>query len=318
MSVLTYPGWFSRLLSKIRLDIMQHGGFIPNPLPDTLVVERKRYADFWKVFNRREPVLTTICTPPDNCEDRDHFTLVETENARTIASSFLKDKDKRFRVKQALLENPPCRDLKQAEEFGFEQMCGFLQNISSNKQSFLHLMKFTKQSPVYIEEDQLFKPLQEKAANYGYFYKENRERPNPFIALCKFEENEEFQMTFENCDLFSRSFTNRGLGFTFNNLPASDLLKRNRNINLQSETFLFNKATAPRLITSASPEHALSVVIEANREEIAKYLKSKSDFNTQGELNLKPKNILVALHDPKEGPEKNLNNFCSDHIMSIF
>ena len=42
--------------------------------------------------------------------------------------------------------------------------------------------------------------------------------------MCKFEDSDE-SMTFENCNLFKRSFTTQGLGFTFNNEEESKLIK---------------------------------------------------------------------------------------------
>ena len=50
-------------------------------------------------------------------------------------------------------------------------------------------------------------------------------RSNAFVALCKYEENVKI-MTFENCDLFKRSFTTQGMGFTFNNEPEQILIKK--------------------------------------------------------------------------------------------
>ena len=314
-SVFRFPAWFSRLLTKARLDIMQHGSFIPNPLPAGLDLERQRYAAFWKVFNRREPEVTLVCTPPHNCSHLDHYVLVETENGRRIARDFLKDEDKKFRVKQVGLKKPPCHDLQVAEMFGFTEMCAFLRTVSRNKASFLNLMKFTKQAPVFIEEDSLLASLQEKASSHGYFYKENNQRPNSFVALCKFEEDEQFEMSIENCDLFRRSFTNKGLGYTFNNLPASHQFKPSQNIDLQLKSFNFNKGQFPRLITSASPDHALTVLLEANVEEVIKYEKSRSDSNTEGEINLKPKHVLVSLHDPKEGHRMNYIELKMCHVL---
>ena len=39
---------------------------------------------------------------------------------------------------------------------------------------------------------------------------------NVFVAMCKFSNNV-MEMTHQNCNLFKRSYTDKGIGFTFNN-----------------------------------------------------------------------------------------------------
>ena len=47
---------------------------------------------------------------------------------------------------------PPCEDEDTIIKFKIETICKFLSNISAdeNKEAFLKLMKYTKQSPVYL------------------------------------------------------------------------------------------------------------------------------------------------------------------------
>ena len=67
---------------------------------------------------------------------------------------------------------PPCEDEATVEKYRIESICNFLRNISSNKEAFLKLMKFTKQSPTYKEDhdeyDHSF-----NLEKYGYFFKNN-------------------------------------------------------------------------------------------------------------------------------------------------
>ena len=116
-------------------------------------------------------------------------------------------------------------------------------------------------------------------------------RPNSFISLCQFEQNPQL-MRLDNCNLFKRSFTNRGLGFTFNNDKIQQLYKHTKNIDLQLDSFFFNKEQDPKL-TSASPDDALKVMIENNFEEISDYENTQSPVNPAGDMKFKPVSTLV-------------------------
>ena len=112
--------------------------------------------------------------------------------------------------------------------------------------------------------------------------------------MCKFEENV-ITMTFENCNLFRRSFTTQGLGYTFNNEVEGKLIKK----KFRSSEFSQNIKRKPSHMKSTGSEHSLTVIIDSNAEEVEKY--ENITGNTQdGDLVHKPKEILVSLHNPKE------------------
>ena len=50
------------------------------------------------------------------------------------------------------------------EKFEIEQICELLKKLSNDKEAFLNLMKFSKQSPIFLEDDKDF----QIAAKYGY------------------------------------------------------------------------------------------------------------------------------------------------------
>ena len=182
--------------------------------------------------------------------------------------------------------------------FGFlndlhSSICEFLRKISSDKAALLKLMKFSRQSPVFNvseEDNDIFADLERKSK---YFTKPNPTRPNSFISLCQFAKDPP-KMSLNNCDKFRRSFTNKGLGFTFNNKKAEDLYKQSDNLKLQLESFFFNKHEDPKLMSSGSPDEGLNVLIENNMEENNHYEKSKDSVND------KPVSVLVVLHDPSQ------------------
>ena len=185
-------------------------------------------------------------------------------------------------------------------------VCEFLRNISSNKVALLKLMKFSKQSPIFKiseeEENDIFADLERVSQQYEYFpitMTKTKQRPNSFISLCQFAKDPP-QMRLNNCDKFRRSFTNRGLGFTFNNKKADNLYKHGDNIKLQLESLFFNKDNDPKMMHSASPDEGLKVLIENNMEEINNYEKTKVPSNVAGDMKKKPVSVLVVLHDPSQ------------------
>ena len=164
-------------------------------------------------------------------------------------------------------------------------------------------MKFYKQSPVFNisekEENDIFAGLERVSPQYEYFPKTMTTRPNSFISLCQFAKDPPL-MRLNNCDKFRRSFTNRGLGFTFNNKKADNLYQHGDNIKLQLESLFFNKDDDPRMMNSASPDEGLYVLIENNMEEINNYENTKDTSNVAGDWKKKPVSVLVVLHDPSQ------------------
>ena len=106
-------------------------------------------------------------------------------------------------------------------------------------------------------------------------------------------------MTFRNCNLFKRSFTNHGLGFTFNNAKAEQLIKK----EFQNKILHHNKNRNPSLMKTANPQHSLSVLIENNAEEVQEYKKDKLHKR------LNPQKITVSLHSPNEPADLRSKSF---------
>ena len=122
--------------------------------------------------------------------------------------------------------------------------------------------------------------------------------------MCKFEENVK-TMTFENCNLFRRSFTTQGLGYTFNNEKADKLIKH----DFQNTLFASTKIS-PSLMKSTNWKHSLTAVIEHNVEEVEMYENANS-FRTK---QAKPREITVSVHNPKEPGDTNLIPLSSTQI----
>ena len=110
--------------------------------------------------------------------------------------------------------------------------------------------------------------------------------------MCKFEENVK-KMSFENCNLFKRSFTTYGMGFTFNNEREEILIKKDYRI----PEFSHNVNGMPSLMKSTNSKDSLTVIIDSNAEEVAAYEKHSSE---PGIVHNKPKAVFVSLHNPLE------------------
>ena len=125
--------------------------------------------------------------------------------------------------------------------------------------------------------------------------------------MCNFEEKKS-KMKFENCNSFKRSFTNQGIGFTFNNEKENSLMKN----NFHNGIFFPNTDRNPSLMKSASRSKALHVVIENSQEEVQTYentIDYKNNPKEKGDLNLKPRDLTVSLHNPKEPADMRSRSF---------
>ena len=121
---------------------------------------------------------------------------------------------------------------------------------------------------------------------------------NVFVAMCKFSNNVE-EMTHDNCNLFKRSYTDKGIGFTFNNERDDRLIKK----DFRSTVLFPNTNRKPSLMKSAASAHALTVVIENNAEEVNRYMKDTTITKFE------PSEITVSLHNPVEPADLRSRSF---------
>ena len=206
-------------------------------------------------------------------------------------------------MREISIETPPCQDEDEARLLGFKSVCDFLRNISSssNLEALLKLLKYTKQVPTVWESREeysaVFGSLERLEQLEGFYPRPSEDqdkykRLNAFVGLCRFE-GRPAVMTFRTCDLFRRSFTNKGLGYSFNTEKTERLLQAGAALQTQIKTLHLSPGAEPRLMTGASPHHALTVIVENNLEEIFLYEKSLNK-------RMKPKPVAVVLHDPSQ------------------
>ena len=144
------------------------------------VDEFRKYHFLWRTYNQYKTNFTLICINDDhtNCS-------VEPVDFQIVDNSFLERYAENIREhpnRGILLEGeakgPPCNNPKTVEEFKINSICNFLKNVSSNKDAFLKLMKFTKQSPVFLDDDDeylsVFASLFGSSFGHGYTFKKNK------------------------------------------------------------------------------------------------------------------------------------------------
>ena len=127
----------------------------------------------------------------------------------------------------------PCLDQDLVEKMNIRPLCDLVDAVTNHKATFLKLMKFTKQSPTIYEDKEEYMSVFENInstlseGDYIYAIDENKrlQRQNAFVSLCNHNSSIE-KMTYLNCNIFKRSFSNRGLGFTYNNAKVEDFIKK--------------------------------------------------------------------------------------------
>ena len=137
---------------------------------------------------------------------------------------------------------------------------------------------------------------------------------NAFVPLCLYGKfSDSWKMKY--CNIFKRSFTNVGIGYTFNNLKNNDLYK-----DIKTGEVLFkNDDHDPIKMKSAdaSSKDGLYVMIEANAEEVDRFEKTKYQLS-YGNFEIKPVEVRVTLHNPSEPANALIRSKTFDIPLGLF
>ena len=216
---------------------------------------------------------------------------------------------------EANITKPPCMDPDLVVKMNITPICDLLDDVTLNKRAFYKLLKYSKQSPTVVEEkeeyDILFQSVNSTLTSKNYYYTGDgkaRWRQNAFVALCSHGSKLE-STKFSNCSLFKRSFTNKGIGFTFNIAKINDMFKKSSSLDETMQIFSFNMKEEIRMMKSASSDHALKVFIDYNEEIVQFFENTRTDENPTGDIKFKPKKVSVTLHNPDEPANIRSNSF---------
>ena len=116
----------------------------------------------------------------DNCSDYSgsgyKFAFTETEFSRYVNP--IKNNPLKGKVIEEEISEPPCANKDIIKKFKISNICNFIQKINEYKEAFLLLMKFTKQTPVYLEEEDEYNTIFQNAnltlQSFGYTYRKEK------------------------------------------------------------------------------------------------------------------------------------------------
>ena len=216
----------------------------------------KLYSIFWGAYLIREDKMLRY-----NCTRKSY-------SCPEITSECFKVEPTAKTCLSVVVEEPPCKDVKMSETFKFKPCCDFVKTFTDNYQASLKLMKYSIQ-PVhfqesYEEETRVFSNITNVFKDSGFFIKPNgilnRRNFNSFIPLCQYA-GKPIEMKFQNCNLFQRSFSNMGLGFSFNGESFWNTFKRNK-YNSIFERIMYPKVNKlVQFPESSGPDYSLKFVL---------------------------------------------------------
>ena len=279
----------------------------------------RNYHLLWRSYISKVNITIYCLNSHTNClEEPLEFSIATNSEDFKQMQSIQKNPGK-GKIIEVSAQEPPCTCHQKVESFKIDRICNFIKNVSHNKLPFLKLMKFSKQSPVSLEEDNehysvftteasfndsRFTVLQNNNSKVCIYFSNGfskwvpatqylKSRSNPFVAMCSFMGNVG-TMKFDNCNLFKRSYTTKGIGFTFNNEKEGQLIKE----EYRSRAFFPNTNRNPSMMQSASLDDSLLTIIENNAGEVQRY--ENTIDSGRGDGSIKPKKISVSLHNPRE------------------
>ena len=116
-----------------------------------------------------------------------------------------------------LASSPPCSNMTEASTEGYYGCCRATHNLKDKLKPILKVMKYASQPPHYteshLETNMTFE--EENFLSYPLSLPLRSINSNPKIPICQYSGKPSEPMV-TNCNLFSRSITNEGLGHTFN------------------------------------------------------------------------------------------------------
>lgn len=143
-----------------------------------------------------------------DCEPKDYKHVWEEWEGRKVRTS-------------AGILQPPCANLTEAELLGFKGCCEFKHLYDAMPKEILKVMRYAQQAPHLLsgkkEMEDLRKDAQ-KAFSYPLLPIDNRvarQNLNPRILQCQYNKYP-LNQSPEDCQWFARSYTDEGLGYSFN------------------------------------------------------------------------------------------------------
>ena len=223
-----------------------------------------------------------------------------TEKTCNSSSMILMSSCSRVECQEIVSRAFPCKDVEQSKEFDYHPCCEFVKTFSENLEATIKLMKFSVQAPHFYEsrkeEQEVFSKLGSVFTNSTSrfiaktFSIQTRRNFNAFIPLCQYAGEPE-TMSFARCDLFRRSFTNMGLGYTFNGEKFRNMFKSTDYNAMFERVMVPNSDTDIRYPESSGPAYRLRFILNGDIDAVAEYKKNQDYTKAITEFTL-------GVHDP--------------------
>ena len=296
-SLMEFPNYLSYVFSKKNINIMpensiavayQRLGKVTSKKSSCNVERGKMYSYFWHGYLFQNGNITMRCKKGErNCSS-------SSMEMATCSRASAAD------CRKLVLTSSPCEDVERSKEFDYFPCCEFVKNFTDNLEATLKLMKFSVQAPHFYEnikeENEIFSGLAQvfSKSKSGFITKnfstKTRRNFNAFVPLCQYAEDPE-TMSFSTCDLFRRSFTNMGLGYTFNSEKFWNMYKKT-DYDILFERIMFpNTDTEILYPESSGPDYRLRLILDGDIDAVKEYEKTKDYTKAITEFTL-------GVHDP--------------------
>ena len=93
-----------------------------------------------------------------------------------VIYDYIRNNPNKGKLIEEFVTEPPCSNNEIVMKFKIRSICEFNKVIATNRESFLKLMMYTKQSPVFLDTEKEYLSLFQQANNTlnanGYFYRQ--------------------------------------------------------------------------------------------------------------------------------------------------
>ena len=145
----------------------------------------RNYHYLWWTYTNNKNNMTLFCNSQNgvNCSDPTRYTILTNEPEYQHYVNAIKRNPDNGKLVEGYVTDLPCSNIDIIQKFKIDPICNFHQKIIDNKHSFLKLMKFTKQCPVYTETEQEYLSLFQNL-NKTLHSKDFIARKEKVIILC--------------------------------------------------------------------------------------------------------------------------------------
>ena len=138
----------------------------------------RNYHFLWLTYYYERSNFTLVCLNSDfNCTSevdngrQEKFQLVHQND---YYADEIRNNPDYGEIIEGSSSSPPCLNTETLKKFKIQSICNLLKNMSHQKEKFLNIMKFTKQSPVFLEHEEYSSIF----TKYGYTFRNNTDKYN--------------------------------------------------------------------------------------------------------------------------------------------